>query len=69
MMKYRGEPLDEGLEQIYVNNSFARYKTIIQEQYALAKNDIDFQYSDSVSFKERQLLLEVIQEFLESTND
>lgn len=69
MMKHNREVIPDDIEESYINTSFARYKSIIQEQYALAKNDIDFFYSDTVSFKERQFLLEVLQEFLDSTNN
>lgn len=69
MMKHNREVIPDDIEESYINTSFARYKSIIQEQYALAKNDIDFFYSDTVSFKERRFLLEVLQEFLDSTNN
>lgn len=69
MMKYKNSPISSDIEQAYVNSAFSRYKTVIQEQYALAKNNIDFFYTDSVSYKERQFLLEVLQEFLDSTKD
>nr|DAW53788.1 MAG TPA: hypothetical protein [Caudoviricetes sp.] len=68
-MKHRREEIPADIEESYINSSFSRYKTIIQEQYALAKNNIDFSYSDTVSYKERQFLLEVLQEFLESTSN
>lgn len=68
-MKHRREDIPADIEESYINSSFSRYKTIIQEQYALAKNNIDFSYSDTVSYKERQFLLEVLQEFLESTSN
>lgn len=68
-MKHRREEIPADIEESYINSSFSRYKSIIQEQYALAKNNIDFSYSDSVSYKERQFLLEVLQEFLESTSN
>lgn len=66
VMKHNKVDIPEDIELSYINTSFARYKSIIQEQYALAKNNIDFSYSDTVSYKERQFLLEVLQEFLES---
>lgn len=68
-MKHRREEIPADIEESYINSSFSRYKSIIQEQYALAKNNIDFSYSDTVSYKERQFLLEVLQEFLESTSN
>ena len=68
-MKHRREEIPVDIEESYINSSFSIYKSIIQEQYALAKNNIDFSYSDTVSYKERQFLLEVLQEFLESTSN
>lgn len=68
MMKYKKIPLDPNIEQTYISNSFARYKSVIQEQFALAKNSVCFDYTDSISYKERQFLLEVLQELQDSIN-
>lgn len=52
-----------------IANAIKREKQVIEEQVYLQEQGVSFSYTDSITYRERQKLLEVYQEFVKQKTE